>query len=188
MFRAVLSGNVTLYVQAFTAIDMRTAVFLKEEMKAEGFGDIQMWLDGTAEAWKDPQLLQRSGTGVVLPPFPSNGYSGEGSFFAWFVAKDLDQRGIPFALSAHGETQAGRTLADQAGRAMRGGLEFEKALAAVTLIPARVLGLEDRLGSVEVGKDADLVLWSGPPFELTSRVLAVWVSGETVPAASTTPR
>ncbi|MEZ5975812.1 MAG: amidohydrolase family protein [Planctomycetota bacterium] len=188
VFRAVLSGNVTLYVQAFTAIDMRTAVFLKEEMKAEGFGDIQMWLDGTAEAWKDPQLLQRSGTGVVLPPFPSNGYSGEGSFFAWFVAKDLDQRGIPFALSAHGETQAGRTLADQAGRAMRGGLEFEKALAAVTLIPARVLGLEDRLGSVEVGKDADLVLWSGPPFELTSRVLAVWVSGETVPAASTTPR
>ncbi|MCA9002894.1 MAG: amidohydrolase family protein, partial [Planctomycetes bacterium] len=58
----------------------------------------------------------------------------------------------------------------------------------VTLVPARVLGLEDRIGSVEVGKDADLVLWSGPPFELTSRVLAVWVSGTPVTQSSSATR
>lgn len=180
VFRAVLAGNITLYVQAFTVIDIRTAVFLKEEMKREGFGDIQMWIDGGSEAWKDAQLLKRSNTGVVLSPFPSAGYSPERSFQAWRVAKDLDEMGIPFTLSAHGRTEPGRTLADQAGRAMRGGLSFEKALAAVTSAPAAVLGLEDRLGTVEVGKDADFVLWSGQPFELTSRIIGVWVDGRQV--------
>ncbi len=180
VFRAVLAGNITLYVQAFTVIDIRTAVFLKEEMKREGFGDIQMWIDGGSEAWKDAQLLKRSSTGVVLSPFPSAGYAPERSFQAWRVAKDLDEMGIPFTLSAHGRTEPGRTLADQAGRAMRGGLTFDKALAAVTSVPAAALGLEDRIGTLEVGKDADLVLWSGAPFELTSRVIGVWVDGQQV--------
>ncbi|HPF13430.1 MAG: amidohydrolase family protein [Planctomycetes bacterium] len=188
VFRAVLAGNVTLFVQAFTSIDIRTAVFLKEEMKREGFGDIQMWIDSGAEAWKDPQLLKRSNSGVVLPPFPADGYSGENSFMAWDVAKQMDELGIPFTLSAYGSFSLGSTLGDQAGRAMHGGLAFDKALAAVTLVPARVLGLEDRIGSVEVGKDADLVLWSGPPFELTSRVLAVWVSGTPVTQSSSATR
>jgi imidazolonepropionase-like amidohydrolase len=61
---------------------------------------------------------------------------------------------------------------------MRGGLSFEKALAAVTIAPARILGVADRVGSLEVGKDADLVFWSGQPFEYTSRVTGVMVSGE----------
>jgi len=186
VFRAVLAGSVTLYVQAFNIIDVRTAVFLKEELKREGFGEIQMWIDGGAEAWKDAQVLKRSETGVVLPPFPSAGYAREFSFMAWRVAKDLHEMQIPFALSAHGATSPGRTLADQAGRAIRGGLPFEQALAAVTSVPANALGLQDRIGTVEVGKDADLVLWSGAPFELTSRVQAVWVSGESATPAPKT--
>lgn len=63
---------------------------------------------------------------------------------------------------------------------MRGGLPFEAALAAVTLTPARMIGIEDRVGSIAVGKDADLVLWSGVPFELTSRVVGVLVDGRVV--------
>jgi imidazolonepropionase-like amidohydrolase len=96
---------------------------------------------------------------------------------AWRVARDLAEAGIPFTLSAHGGTQPGSTLGDQAGRAMHGGLDFQRALNAVTIEPARALGMEDRIGTIAVGKAADLVLWSGPPFELTSRILAVWVDG-----------
>ena len=68
----------------------------------------------------------------------------------------------------------------QAGYAMRGGLSFEAALAAVTIQPARMIGVEDRVGSLEVGKDADLVLWNGPPFEPSSRVVGVLLEGELV--------
>jgi len=53
-------------------------------------------------------------------------------------------------------------------------------VATVTINPARMLGIEDRVGTVEVGKDADLVLWSGTPFEPTSRVTAVLVDGALV--------
>ena len=60
---------------------------------------------------------------------------------------------------------------------MRGGLPFDAALAAVTINPARMLGVESRVGSLEVGKDADLVFWSGPPFEPSSRVIGVMLDG-----------
>ena len=64
--------------------------------------------------------------------------------------------------------------------AMRGGLPFDAALEAVTITPARMVGVDDRVGSLEVGKDADLVLWSGRPFELTSKILGVVLNGELV--------
>jgi imidazolonepropionase-like amidohydrolase len=63
---------------------------------------------------------------------------------------------------------------------MRGGLPFEAALAAVTITPARLIGVDDRVGSLEVGKDADLVLWSGEPFEASSAVIGVLVDGRLV--------
>jgi imidazolonepropionase-like amidohydrolase len=74
----------------------------------------------------------------------------------------------------------GARLARQAGFAMRGGLPFEAALAAVTINPARMVGVDDRVGSLEVGKDADLVLWSGTPFEPSSQILGVLLNGELV--------
>jgi imidazolonepropionase-like amidohydrolase len=60
---------------------------------------------------------------------------------------------------------------------MAGGIGFESALAAVTTTPAKLLGVVDRVGTIEAGKDADLVLWSGEPFQPGSRVLATIVDG-----------
>jgi imidazolonepropionase-like amidohydrolase len=63
---------------------------------------------------------------------------------------------------------------------MRGGLTLDEALRAVTLTPAELAGVADRVGTIEVGKDADLVLWSGTPFAATSRVIGVVLNGEVV--------
>ncbi|HVS17992.1 MAG TPA: amidohydrolase family protein, partial [Planctomycetota bacterium] len=63
------------------------------------------------------------------------------------------------------------------GWAMRGGLSLEAALAAVTTTPARLVGLEDQVGAVASGRAADLVLWSGTPFEASSAVIGVLVDG-----------
>lgn len=172
-----LDGDLTLAIQAWTTQDIRTAVFLKEEIERELGGRPRMFLDAAAEAWKDPDLLVRSHVGVVLPPFPPSGRTGEGSFMAWDVARQLHDLGIPFALSSHGAESQEARLPRQAGYAMRGGLDFESALEAVTIQPARMLGVEGRVGSIEVGKDADLVLWNGPPFEPSSRIVGVLVDG-----------
>ena len=174
---AVLKGELTLSIQAWTTQDIRTAVFLKEELEREGLGHPRMFIDAAAEAWKEPQLLVRTQTAVVLPPFPANGRTNEGAFMAWNVAELLHEQGVMIALSSHGAAPIESRLPMQAGYAMQGGLPFDAALAAVTTNPALLLGVEKRVGSLEVGKDADIVLWNGPPFEPSSRVIGVVLDG-----------
>jgi imidazolonepropionase-like amidohydrolase len=171
----VLKGDLPITVQAWATQDIRTAIYLKEE-----FGIPRMVLDAAADAWKEPALLVRSGVDVVLPPFAPQGNSGDGSFFAYDTAKVLFDNGVRFALSGHGAAQPENRLRLQPGYAMSGGLSFDAALAAVTINPARMIGVDDRVGSIEVGKDADLVLWSGQPFQPTSRVIGVLLNGELV--------
>lgn len=60
---------------------------------------------------------------------------------------------------------------------MSGGLSFDEALKAVTIVPAKLAGVDKRTGTIEEGKDADLALWNGEPFEPSSRVVAVVVDG-----------
>lgn len=176
-----LAGELPVFIDAWTTQDIRTAVFLKEEMQREGLGTINLIIDSAAEAWKDPQLLTRSGTSVILPPFSGAGRSGpERAFMAWNNGKTLRELGVTVALSAHGSTSTSANLARQAGYAMRGGMSFEDVLAAVTIVPARLFGVADRLGSIAIGKDGDIVMWSGKPFEATSRVIGVLARGELI--------
>src|SRR5258706_845969 len=179
---AALDGKLTLDIQAWTTQDIRTAVFLKEELEQEPQlgGKPRLVIDAAAEAWKEPQLLVRSHTSVVLPPFPEDGRTDDGAFMAWNTAALLAGEGVTIALSAHGDSSPAGCLGMQAGYAMQGGLDFDQALAAVTINPARMLGAEARIGSIEVGKDADLVLWNGEPFQATSRVIGVIVDGALV--------
>ena len=138
----------------------------------EGFGTMRLVIDCGAEAWKEPDMLVRTETAVVLPPFPSQGRTTDQALMPLETPKKLAEAGIVFALSAHDGGDASARLDVQAGFAMRGGLSREAALAAVTITPARMLGIDERVGSVEVGKDADLVLWNGEPFEVTSKPVA----------------
>jgi cytosine/adenosine deaminase-related metal-dependent hydrolase len=180
----VLDGKLPLVIEAWATQDIRTAVFLKEELEREGLGRPRVLIVAAAEAWKEPQLLVRSHVGVVLPPYPASGptpgRTTDNSFMALDTAHLLDSLGVPVALSGHGTAAVGARLDRQAGFAMRGGMSRDAALRAVTITPARMAGVESRVGSIEVGKDADLVLWSGPPFELTSRVIGVLIDGRLI--------
>jgi len=71
-------------------------------------------------------------------------------------------------------------LAGSAAMAVRGGMKEEEALRAITLNPARLLGIERFAGSIEPGKRADLVLFAGHPFDLSKGVLATWLAGRRV--------
>lgn len=173
---SVLKGERPYIVQASATQDIRTAIYLKEE-----FNIPNMVVDAAAESWREPGLLARSGMSVVLPPFSAMGRTAiDNGFLPWNCAKTLSDLGVPFALSSHGSATPSGRLAMQAGYAIRGGLSFEDALASVTITPARLAGVDSRVGSLEVGKDADLVLWSGKPFAATSRVVGVVINGELV--------
>jgi len=175
-----IEGDLPVFVKTPATQDVRTAIHLKRE-----FGIRNMILDHAAEAWKELALVQESGVGVVLPPFPADGrlrdpYANDSYFLALDAAAKLHELGVPIALSGDGARTPEDRIARQAGYAMRGGLSFEAALAAVTIAPARMMGVDDRVGSIEVGKDADLVLWNGKPFEATSGIVGVFLDGKLV--------
>ncbi|HVS17096.1 MAG TPA: hypothetical protein VMT18_00755, partial [Planctomycetota bacterium] len=112
---AVLDGELPYFVQAWTTQDIRTTVYLKEELERERLGTPIVVVDAAAEAWREPELLVRSGVAVVLPPFPPQGRTGDGAFMTQTSAYELVERGVPVALSAHGDTSASGALGRQAG-------------------------------------------------------------------------
>jgi imidazolonepropionase-like amidohydrolase len=71
-------------------------------------------------------------------------------------------------------------LVHQATLAVKEGLDRDEALRAITVNPAEIMGLADRVGSLAVGKDADVVVWSGDPLDVMSRALRVFVGGREV--------
>ncbi len=98
------------------------------------------------------------------------------------TAVALRKAGIPFALQSGYESYVPKTrvVLFEAAVAAGHGLPFDAALAAVTLDAARLLGIADRVGSLEAGKDADLALFDGDPFEYTSHVTGVMIGGRIV--------
>jgi imidazolonepropionase-like amidohydrolase len=91
----------------------------------------------------------------------------------------LDRAGVVFALS-RGTDDAGSTLLDLARAAHRGGLDAGRAIASVTGFAARVCGLDGRVGTLAVGKDADFCVWSTDPMSPTSRLLVAGIGGRIV--------
>ena len=96
------------------------------------------------------------------------------------TAASLSRAGVPFALQGGYEAYVprARVVLFEAAIAAAHGLSFEEALATITIDAARLLGIDDRVGSLEVGKDADLALYDGDPFEYTNHCVGVVIDGE----------
>jgi imidazolonepropionase-like amidohydrolase len=92
----------------------------------------------------------------------------------------LEKAGVPCAIHTDDPVTDSRLFLRTAGLAVRGGMSREKALDALTLAGARMLGLEGRIGSLDAGKDADLVVLSGDPLSVRTKVLETWVEGRKV--------
>jgi imidazolonepropionase-like amidohydrolase len=71
-----------------------------------------------------------------------------------------------------------------AGNAVANGMDYEHALAAITSVPAQIWGIADTYGTLEAGKDADVVLWDGDPLEVTSAPTVVFIKGQKIPMQS----
>jgi imidazolonepropionase-like amidohydrolase len=177
---AILDGKVPLLVTANRAQDIVTALRLAEEFK------IRIVLDGAAEAYLVLDRIQSAGVPVILHPTMARTFD-ERENLGFETAATLRKAGIPFALQSGYESYVPKTrvVLFEAAIAAANGLSFDEALAAVTRDAAKILGIESRVGSLEPGKDGDVALFDGDPFEYTSHVTAVVIEGRVV---SETPR
>jgi hypothetical protein len=141
-------------------------------------------LAGAAEGWKVAGALKAADATVfvdALQDLPSS-FDQLGSRLD--NAALLARAGVRVALLAPDPTHNARKIRQAAGNAAANGLPWEAALAAITRVPAQALGVGGRVGRIEPGLDADLVLWDGDPLEVGTLAEAVWLRGRASPMRS----
>lgn len=171
----VLSGEAAALITAHRAHDILTALRLTEE-----FG-LRMILDGGSEAYLVTDQLSDARIPVILHPTMVRTY-GDTESASFETAKLLHDAGLTVAIQSGYESYVPKTrvVLFEAAVAAANGLGMEDALRTITIDAARILGIDDRVGSLAEGKDADLVLFDGDPFEYTSHVCTVIADGEVV--------
>ena len=123
---------------------------------------------------------------VIVHPTMQRAF-GETENLSFETAAKLRHAGIPIALQSGYESYVPKTrvVLFEAAVAAANGLSFAEALGSITIDAARILGIDKRVGSLEVGKDGDIALYDGDPFEYTSHCVGVIIDGRVV---SDTPR
>jgi len=172
----VLRGELPLIVVANRRSDIETALRIAREFK------LRLILAGAAEAWMIPGEIAAAGVPVLVEPL-DNIPSYDALGIRYENAALLSKGGVKVSLMETA-TENTRDLRQQAGNAVATGMSWEQALRAVTLTPAEVLGVADRYGSLDVGKVANVVVWTGDPFEFSTGVEHVYIRGREIPLRS----
>ncbi len=167
-----LKGEQRLLITAHSQRDLRSVLRLAQEFQ------LKIVIDGASEAQLVLDEIKASGFPVILHPTMARS-TGTAENASMATASVLAKRGILFAIQTgfEGYVPKTRILVFEAAEAAANGLTQAQALEAITLSSAKILGLEARIGSVEVGKDADLALWDGDPLEYTTHCVGTVISG-----------
>lgn len=172
----VLRGQRPLIVIANRRSDIETALRIAQEYK------LKLILAGAAEGWMIAERIARAGVPVLVQPL-DNIPSYDALGVRYENAARLARAGVKVAL-LETDTHNARNLRQQAGNAVSYGMPWDQALRAVTLAPAEIFGVAQRYGSLEPGKVANVVVWSGDPFEFTTGVERVFIRGREIPLRS----
>jgi imidazolonepropionase-like amidohydrolase len=170
----VLSGDIPWRQHCHRADDIATALRLADE-----FG-YRLVIDHGTEAVPLADRLAERGVPVLIGPLLTSRSKVELRNRSLTNPGRLAAAGVELGIITDHPVVPIHLLHVQAALAVREGLDPAAALRAVTLTPARVLGLDDRLGSLEPGKHATLCVWSGDPLDARSRVEAAWIEGRQV--------
>jgi len=169
----VLAGEVPLLVRAQRASDLRTAMRLADE-----YG-LRLVIVGATEGWRVADELAAAGVPVVIDPLDDLPSSFESLAATLQNAARLQAAGVRVVFMT-GSAHDTRNLRQLAGNAVANGLPWEEGLRAVTAGAAEVWGLEG-YGRLEVGYEADVVVWDGDPLEVTSFPEVVFIRGVEMP-------
>ena len=172
----VLRGQLPLIAVANRRSDIETVLRFGREFR------LKVILAGAQEGWEIAEAIARAGVPVLVEPL-DNIPSYDALGVRYENAAVLARAGVKVAL-LETDTHNARNLRQQAGNAVSYGMTWEQALRAVTLAPAEVFGVADRYGALDVGKVANVVVWSGDPFEFSTGVEHVIIRGREVPLRS----
>jgi imidazolonepropionase-like amidohydrolase len=167
---SVLKGEMPAVFRAQRMDDILTAVRLSEEFK------LKLILSHAAEGYKVADLLASKRIPVLVGPITTQPEAIETLGAIYENAALLNQAGVKIAIQTD-RTNDARTLPWEAGLAVTYGLPWDAALRAVTLSPAEIFGVADRLGSLEPGKRADVIVTTGDPFQPLTQVKHLFIRG-----------
>lgn len=175
MMVKIIKGEVRLLVTAHKAQDIITALRIAKEF------NLKIVLDGASEAPLVLNEIKASGFPVIIHPTMARAGGDTESLSVETVSK-LKAAGIPVALQSgfEGYVPKSRVVLFEASMAAGNGLSQRDALATITIEAAKILGIENRVGSLAVGKDADIALFDGDPFEWTSHCVGTIINGKIV--------
>lgn len=180
--RAVLEGKQRLYIHAVELKQIREVLDFTRER------GLKFTLVGGQDAWRVAEELKAREVSLILHgPYDLPLRRHEGFDTTYANAARLRAAGVRFAIASDGSGFSAtleRNLPYAAAQAVSYGLPWEEGLRAITLAPAELLGVADRLGSLEPGKDASFVVTDGDPLDVRSRVLAAYLNGEPVDLTS----
>jgi len=170
----VLTGEIPFRAHAHRADDVATAVRIAEE-----FG-VEMTWEHATEGHRLAKWIADKGIAAVWGPSLMGRPKWEMRELSFDTPKSFHDAGVKFAIQTDATGQSIAFLPLCAGMAVKHGLPYDEALKSITIIPAELLGVDDRVGSIEEGKDADLRILDGDPLELRTKVEMVIIDGEIV--------
>ena len=178
MMQRVIRREIPLLVTAHRAQDIMTALRIAKEF------NVRIVLDGAAEAFTVIDEIKASGFPVIIHPTMYRA-GGELENLSMTTAAKLKNAGITVALQSgyEGYVPKTRVVLFEAGVAAANGLSMRDALATITIDAAKILGLDSRIGSLVKGKDSDLAMYDGDPFEYTTHCTGTMINGNIVSEA-----
>jgi imidazolonepropionase-like amidohydrolase len=171
----LLNGDIYALITAHKSYDIMTALRMQEEF---GF---KLLLDGAAEAYMVMDEIKRADVPVIIHPTMMR-LGGDGEHASFETAGKLADAGITvlFQSGYEGYVPKTRVVHFEAAIAVANGMDYTQAMNALTIDAARVLGIDTQTGSLEAGKQADLALFNGDPFEYTTSAEHVIINGQVV--------
>jgi imidazolonepropionase-like amidohydrolase len=171
----VLDGTLPVIISVEKAKDIELAIEFVQEEK------IKTIFRGCTQGFKVAEKIKEAGIPVIIddlytgPSEPEDGYDAP---FRNVV--ELARAGVMICFSSGVDPSVSKDLPYHAARAVAFGLDWKEALKALTINPATIFGIDDRVGSIKVGKDADLFITTGDPLDLRSEVKRLLINGKEV--------
>lgn len=171
-FLQVLKKEMPLRLHAHRADDIATAIRLAKDYK------VDLSIEHGTECYKILETVKESGYTVTLGPILGQPGKYETRDLLHEQARILYEANIKIAINTDHPVSPIEYLSLSAAHAVKYGLPKEIGLRAITIQAAEIAGVSDRVGSLEVGKDADFVIWNDHPFHSKARVLETWINGK----------
>lgn len=173
-FIEVLQGKMPFRLHAHRADDIVTAIRLAKEF------NVELSIEHCTEGFKIASFIKEAGYPVTLGPFMGTPTKYETRDTNLESPKILQEQGTLVAIITDHPFVPIQYLYICAAESVKHGMDEMEALRAITIYPAKIGGVDQRVGSLEVGKDADFVMWSDHPFKMGARVQSTWIEGKRV--------